>query len=92
MRNKKLKLAPFVLKRYEPQVGYCFYNAKTKSCINADYTSGVIVEALDGSFSVEEVINILLENNKEVSTEVFTEKFISILERLHKEEFLVEIA
>ena len=87
MLNKKLKLSPSVLKRFEPQVGYCFY----KACINTDYTSGTIIAALDGTLSVKEVLEILLENNKEVSPETLTEKLVNIFENLLKEEFLDEV-
>ena len=87
MLNKKLKLSPSVLKRFEPQVGYCFYNA----CINTDYTSGTIIAALDGTLSVKEVLEILLENNKDVSSETLTEKLVNIFESLLKEEFLDEV-
>ena len=87
MLNKKLKLSPSVLKRFEPSVGYCFYNARNKACINTDYTSGTIVAALDGTLSVKE----LLENNKDVSSETLKEKLVNIFETLLKEEFLDEI-
>lgn len=91
MLNKKLKLSPSVLKRFEPSVGYCFYNARNKTCINTDYTSGTIVAALDGTLSVKEVLEILLENNKDVSSETLKEKLVNIFETLLKEEFLDEI-
>lgn len=91
MLNKKLKLSPSVLKRFEPQVGYCIYNARNKACINTDYTSGTIIAALDGTLSVKEVLEILLENNKDVSSETLTEKLVNIFESLLKEEFLDEI-
>ena len=84
MLNKKLKLSPSVLKRFEPQVGYCFYNAR-------NYTSGTIIAALDGTLSVKEVLEILLENNKDVSSETLTEKLVNIFENLLKYEFLDEI-
>ena len=88
MLNKKLKLSPSVLKRFEPQVGYCFYNARNKACINTDYTSGTIIAALDGTLSVKEVLEILLEDG---SSETLTEKLVNIFESLLKEEFLDEI-
>ena len=91
MLNKKLKLSPSVLKRFEPSVGCCFYNARNKACINTDYTSGTIVAALDGTLSVKEVLEILLENNKDVSSETLKEKLVNIFETLLKEEFLDEI-
>ncbi len=91
MLNKKLKLAPSVLKRFEPAVGYCFYNAQNKACINMDYTSGTIIASLDGVLSVSEVIDILLENNEDVLSETLTEKLVNIFENLLKEEFLVEV-
>ena len=91
MLNKKLKLSPSVLKRFEPQVGYCFYNARNKACINTEYTSGTIIAALDGTLSVKEVLEILLENNKDVSSETLTEKLVNIFENLLKEEFLDEV-
>ena len=91
MLNKKLKLSPSVLKRFEPSVGYCFDNARNKACINTDYTSGTIVAALDGTLSVKEVLEILLENNKDVSSETLKEKLVNIFETLLKEEFLDEI-
>ena len=91
MLNKKLKLSPSVLKRFEPSVGYCFYNARNNACINTDYTSGTIVAALDGTLSVKEVLEILLENNKDVSSETLKEKLVNIFETLLKEEFLDEI-
>ena len=87
MLNKKLKLSPSVLKRFEPSVGYCFYNARNKACINTDYTSGTIVAALDGTLSVKEVLEI----NKDVSSETLKEKLVNIFETLLKEEFLDEI-
>lgn len=91
MLNKKLKLSQSVLKRFEPMVGYCFYNARNKACINTDYTSGTIVSALDGKLSVKEVLDILIENNKDVSSETLTEKLVNIFENLLKEGFLDEI-
>ena len=59
--------------------------------VNTDYTSGTIIAALDGTLSVKEVLEILLENNKDVSSETLTEKLVNIFESLLKEEFLDEI-
>lgn len=72
-------------------MGYCFYNARNGACINTDYTSGTIVAALNGTLSVKEVLDILLENNKDVSSETLKEKLVNIFETLLKEEFLDEI-
>lgn len=69
MLNKKLKLSPSVLKRFEPPSGLLFLQCRNKACINTDYTSGTIIAALDGTLSVKEVLEILLENNKDVSSE-----------------------
>ena len=86
MLNKKLKLSPSVLKRFEPQVGYCFYNARNKA-------SRALQRIVDSAykFKVKEVLDILLENNKEVSPETLTEKLVNIFENLLKEEFLDEV-
>jgi len=92
MLNKKLKLSPSVLKRYEPELGiYCFYDARTGNCINMDSVSGAVAAALDGTLCTSEVVEILLANNSISEPENFAENLCRVFNGLLKEEFLVEV-
>lgn len=57
LSDKKLKLLPFVIKRYEKDIDlYIFYNAKNKLFWETDFTTGSVVCALDGSLETEEIL------------------------------------
>lgn len=78
MLNKKLKLSPSVLKRFEPSVGYCFYNARNKACINTDYTSGTIVALWTVRSLSKKFLKYFLKITKMVSSETLKEKLVNI--------------
>lgn len=87
----KPKLANYVLKKYEPNLSsYFFYNAKTQDMWKIDSSTGEIISALDGTISIDEIINIILENNPNLSKPETIRVFTGIFEYLFKEEYIVE--
>ena len=87
--DKKLKLAPFVIKRYEPKSEkYFFYNAKNKTYWDTDKLTGYIIVTLDGSLSTKEVIKILSANNTEIPVTQLEDYFYQKFDYLLQEEFL----
>lgn len=92
MYRNKLKLAPSVLKKYEQGLGlYCFYNSKEKLFWNCDYATGSVVASLDGSLTVEEVLDTLLSVNQGVDVELFTKTLLETFVTLEKEGFLIVV-
>ena len=91
INSSKFKLAPWVVKRHEDALGRSyFYNAKTKMNWSSELSTGIVVSALDGSLTVEEIVDILAENNPEISANDFRETFVKIFNKLKDEEFIVD--
>ena len=87
--DRKLKLAPYVIKRFEPKLDkYFFYNAKNKTYWETDKITGYVIDTLDGSISTEEVIKILSSNNTDIPANQLEEFFTQKFEYLLREEFL----
>lgn len=85
-----LKLEPYVLKRYEEFLDrYFFYNVSSDLVWEADHDTGIVVSALDGSFSRESVIDILMDNS-EISRDQLEEHFFKIFDYLIEKGFLSE--
>ncbi len=92
MLNNKLKLAPYVIKKYEEKIEkFCFYNAKDKTFWSADFALGSIISALNGTLTVAEVFEIVLSNNCNMEKKHLEESLLEAFEILCKEGFLVKI-
>ena len=90
--NKKIKLAPYTLKRYEPNLGmYFFCNVKSADLWKTDAATGTVIAALDGSLTAKEVIDIISSNNSQIPKTQIEEYFGKTLEFLLKEGFVCEI-
>lgn len=89
-KSKELKLANWVLKRYEPTNGlYYFYNAKKDSCWKCEDYIGNIIETFDGSLSFDEIIAILLNSNSEEDLLEIKSSLELFVDFLIEEEYLV---
>ena len=85
------KLSPFVVKRFEPGLGkYFFYNAQKKIFWQCDSPTGAVVSCLDGTLSVNEIINIISNNNPGIEKNEIFEKITETLKFLLKEGFVYE--
>lgn len=84
-----LKLAPYVLKRYEPEL-YYFYNVKNKTFWSCNFATGSVIAALDGTLNFEEIIDILAHNNLNLDKEEIKTSLSEVFEFLLKEEFVIE--
>ena len=92
MLNRKLKLAPYVIKKKEENLQkICFYNAKDKTFSNLDYPTGIMITALDGSLTVDEVLEVIVSNNRKIEAETFKASLVELFNLLYKEGFLVEL-
>lgn len=90
MLECKLKLAPYVIKKYEENLErFCFYNAKDKTFWDGDLALGLTVSALDGTISVKEVLDILSKNN-DINQEELKNSLLDVFNLLLLEGFLVE--
>ncbi len=88
MMSTKLKLAEYVIKRYEPSLGlYFFYNAKDDTVWETDFHTGSIISALDGTITTKEVFEILSKNNN-IPIQDIESAFSKSLDYLKKEGFL----
>ena len=88
MMSTKLKLAEYVIKRYEPSLGlYFFYNAKDDTVWETDFHTGSVVSALDGSITTKEVFEILSKNNN-IPVQDIESAFSKTFDHLIEEEFL----
>ena len=88
MLSDKLKLAEYVIKRYEPGLGlYFFYNAKDDTVWETDFHTGSVVSALDGTITTAEVFKILSENNN-IPMQDIESAFSKTFEHLTEEGFL----
>lgn len=93
MLSAKLKLSPFVIRKPEEKLGkVCFYNAKNKTFWNADLSLGSVISALDGTLTVEEVLDIVLSNNKAVNSDELKASILDAFETLYGGEFLIDVA
>ena len=91
MKDVKLTLAPWVLKRFEPQLGsYYFFNAKSKKMWTGDHTIGSIISVLDGTLTCNQVLDILIANNRSISKDELQKFLFAIFEMLIKEDYLVK--
>ena len=89
--TKKLSLAPYTLKRYEPALdAYFFGNMKNGVFWYTDSVTGFVIYNLDGSLSREEILNILSAGNPNVSKENLKEHFYKVFDFLIKEEYVFE--
>ena len=87
--EKRLKLASYTVKRYEPQLEkYFFYNSKNRTFWETDFKTGSVISLLDGNLSVSDIISTLAKNNSEIPKEKLSEYFRNNFEFLLKEEFL----
>lgn len=92
MLNRKLKLAPHVIKKKEEKLlKFCFYNAKDKTFSNLDYPMGIMISALDGSLTTSEVLEIVASNNQNIDAYTLKESLLANLKFLYEEGFLVEV-
>ena len=90
--NKKIKLAPYTLKRYEPGLDmYFFCNVKSADLWKTDSATGAVVASLDGSLTIEKVIDIISSNNLQIPKAQIEEYFGRIFNFLLKEGFICEI-
>lgn len=84
------KLAPTVLKRYEPELDtYYFYNAQKQIFWHCDYSMGEIISCLDGNISLEEIIDVIVENNPELLEESIKSKIKETFDFLYDEGYIV---
>jgi hypothetical protein len=89
LKEERLKLSPFVVKRYEPNLSlYIFYNAKNETFWETSLPEGLIVSTLDGTLSAEEIFEILHSNNPHAELDLIRTKFSKTFEFLLKEEFI----
>lgn len=89
--NQKLKLEPYILKRYESNLDvYFFYNLRIDEFWETDYFTGEVVSSLDGQYSREDIVNILLSNNSELSREQLEGYFYKVFDFLIKKGFVSE--
>lgn len=90
--RKKIKLAPYTLKRYEPKLGvYFFCNVKSADLWKTDSATGAVVASLDGSLTVDEIIDIIAANSPQIPKIQIKEHFNSTFDFLLKEGFLCEV-
>ena len=88
--GRKLKISPYVVKRYEPLTGlYYFYNAKNKTFWECPYNQGAVVSALDGTLTEDEIFEILYSNNTDIKFSDIRKNFGNTFEFLIKEEFII---
>ena len=88
MLSNKLKLAEYVIKRYEPNLGlYFFYNAKNDTVWETDFHTGSVISALDGTLTTKEVFEILSKNNN-IPIKEIENAFSQTFEHLTEEGFL----
>ena len=88
MLSDKLKLAEYVIKRYEPNLGlYFFYNAKYDTVWETDFNTGSIISALNGNITIKEVFEILSKNNN-IPIRDIESAFSKTFEQLIEERFL----
>ena len=88
---EKLKLAPYVLKRYEPKLdAYFFNNVSTTSYWKTDYITGIVIASIDGTLSRKDIIDVLASNNPDVSYKKLEEHFYKVFDFLIKEGYLCE--
>ena len=91
--TSRLKLAPWVIKRNEePLERSYFYNAKIQRVWSTELSTGIVVSALDGSLTVNEIIDILSENNPNIDKTELKNSFVKLFNQLEKEEFVVDEA
>lgn len=89
--NQKLKLEPYILKRYESNLDvYFFYNLRIDEFWETDYFTGEVVSSLDGQYSREDIVNILLSNNSELSREQLEVYFYKVFDFLIEKGFVSE--
>lgn len=89
--NKNLKLASYVLKRYEPNLDtFFFYNLSTEKFWETDFFTGSVISQLQGQFSREEIVDILLSNNTKLSEEQLKSFIYGVFDFLFNEGFLIE--
>ena len=88
---KKLKLAPYTLKRYEPNLdSYFFYNVSTSDFWQTDSITGFVISSLDGSLSRDEVVNVLFSNNPEISKAELEKHFYNVFDFLIGKGYICE--
>ena len=89
--NKKLKIAPYTLIRYESKLDtYFFYNVKDDNFWETDEVPGSVVAAFDGTVSCEDIVNMLHEDSPDVSIEDLREHFGETFKFLLKEGYILE--
>ena len=87
--KKKLKLVPYILKRYEPGLDcYFFHNARSGALWKTDYETGTIISSLDGTRTKEDIVNLLASNSPDVSVRDLETHFYNIFDFLLKEGFI----
>ena len=90
MLNYKPKLSPNVLRKFEPKLElFCFYNAKNKTFWNCDFPTGTIIANLDGTLEIQEILEIILTNNKNIDQNKLKNSLLETFEILLNEEFLI---
>lgn len=93
--NIKIKLSKNVLKRYEPNIDnglFLLYNAKNKEFYESNPSFGMIINAIDGTFCIEEIINIVSKNNPQFSKQDIKTSLIELFNDLYEKGFIVENA
>lgn len=89
--SKILKLIPTITKRYESKLDrYFFYNNLNGKCWDTDSTIGAVVAALDGSLTLDEIIDTISSNTVEVPRGELKIQFNKIFDFLEKEGFIYE--
>ena len=89
--SKKLKLAPYVIKRYEYGLDtFFFYNLKNESFWHTDFTTGSIIVSLDGTKDTSTIIDTISSNSPQISKSELDVFFNKVFDFLIKEGFLYE--
>ena len=91
MLNKKLILAPHTLKHYEATLNtYFFCNARNGTFWKTDKITGEIIATLDGTSTIEGIVNMLHKNNPDIPATELHKHFYKTLEFLLKEGYICE--
>ena len=89
--NKKLKLAPVTLKRYEPKLDtYFFYNVRSGLFWKTDLITGSVVAKLDGKYTTESLLKNISSESTDISEDELKDYFGEIFQFLIREGFICE--
>jgi len=89
--GKKLIIAPYTLKHYEPKLDtYFFYNARNGNLWATDLYTGSVVATLDGTLDCEGIVRELHKNSPDIKISELREHFGKTFEFLLKEGYICE--